>query len=404
VLDKKYIGFCGLLFIVLWILVPILFKINPLGHAIYDGHSLQAKMWLDGRVSLSSEEEVGWGWQEVSRYKNKTYISFPPTGTLMEIPGVLLFGVHQSPNNLILLITAWLSTIMGLCLLTHFLKDKILALLFTFLYFFGTQFLYVSAQADIWYQGHVFHLFFSLLAFVGVIFSNRTLLFLMSGVSFGLALGARPNAFFQVLFLIGILWLYRDQRKMIIPFMAGCVAVVSFLMLYNWVRFDNLFEFGHSYLNYNSANTLPGGIFSFQYLFRNLNHIFLQLPGFDSKSGLFGFHHRGVAIWLVAPAVFIGLKFMWSKKQSSYLKSMFLISMVGLWIPLLLHHSNGWIQFGYRFGIDVLPLSLIGLCLSGYNVSKYGKWGWSLLAVCTVAINFYGGYWFYVLNRFPEVY
>jgi hypothetical protein len=58
----------------------------------------------------------------------------------------------------------------------------------------------------------------------------------------------------------------------------------------------------------------------------------------------------------------------------------------------LMHFSQGWVQFGYRFSNDfvvfALPLVALGLALRG----GVGRLGWTLVAV-SVAVNLWGVAW-----------
>jgi len=58
----------------------------------------------------------------------------------------------------------------------------------------------------------------------------------------------------------------------------------------------------------------------------------------------------------------------------------------------LMHFSQGWVQFGYRFSNDFAPFALILVAL---GASRLGRW-WPLLALLvtvSIVVNLWGVVW-----------
>jgi hypothetical protein len=62
----------------------------------------------------------------------------------------------------------------------------------------------------------------------------------------------------------------------------------------------------------------------------------------------------------------------------------------------LMHFSQGWVQFGYRFSNDFVPWALLLVAIGLERLARRG-WGWVvpavLLVVASVAINLWGVLW-----------
>jgi hypothetical protein len=62
----------------------------------------------------------------------------------------------------------------------------------------------------------------------------------------------------------------------------------------------------------------------------------------------------------------------------------------------LMHFSQGWVQFGYRFSNDAAPFALILVALGFERLSVRFRWGMAAamaLVVLSLAINLWGVMW-----------
>ena len=64
----------------------------------------------------------------------------------------------------------------------------------------------------------------------------------------------------------------------------------------------------------------------------------------------------------------------------------------------LMYQNSGWVQFGYRFALDYMPLLLVMLALGG---RRFGK-RFIALGVVAVAINTFGAITFDRAHQFYD--
>jgi hypothetical protein len=67
------------------------------------------------------------------------------------------------------------------------------------------------------------------------------------------------------------------------------------------------------------------------------------------------------------------------------------IAVVGIAVVNLMHFSQGWVQFGYRFSNDFAPFALILVALGASRIGRLRLF--LLLVAVSVAINFWGVTW-----------
>ena len=62
----------------------------------------------------------------------------------------------------------------------------------------------------------------------------------------------------------------------------------------------------------------------------------------------------------------------------------------------VMHFSQGWVQFGYRFSNDFVPFGLVLVALGFERLARRHRWGMPVgmaLIVVSVAINAWGVTW-----------
>jgi hypothetical protein len=71
--------------------------------------------------------------------------------------------------------------------------------------------------------------------------------------------------------------------------------------------------------------------------------------------------------------------------------SVLLIALVNL-----MHFSQGWVQFGYRFSNDFVPWAILLVAIGGEAVVRRRAWGWPLvggLVGASILVNAWGVAW-----------
>ena len=103
----------------------------------------------------------------------------------------------------------------------------------------------------------------------------------------------------------------------------------------------------------------------------------------------------GMSIVLTSPAFLLALgvlgRFGRSRLVTGSVLAILLVALLNL-----MHFSQGWVQFGYRFSNDFAPFALILVALGFERLARRHRWAMPLgmtLVVASIAINFWGVAW-----------
>jgi hypothetical protein len=170
--------------------------------------------------------------------------------------------------------------------------------------------------------------------------------------------------------------------------------IVAATMWYNAARFADPFEFGHRFLQIRWRPRIETwGLFSTHYLPRNLTVFLLSVPWWMPTSPFVRISRHGLALWFSTPNLLWSL---WPKKFDA--------TTLALWagvlptaICTLLYQNTGWIQYGYRFSLDYLPLLFVLVALSG---RRFGV-AFLCCAFFAIVVNTFGAVTF---DRFDQFY
>jgi hypothetical protein len=239
-----------------------------------------------------------------------------------------------------------------------------------------------------------------------------------AGIFFGLAVTARLTILFGFPFLIlvggGGTWLRRG-------ILAGAGAAVPLLTLLvvTYATSGHLFNPAYDYL-YHIELAYPFGyhadwsITDLRYIPQNLGIMLFNQPWwmasadangralctvgtarglFDPACPLAIPNPIGMSLILTSPAYLVA-PLAWLPARLRRLDRATVgatIAVLGIAVVNLMHFSQGWVQFGYRFSNDFVPFALILVAL---GASRMGRlWPFLLLVALSVAINFWGTLW-----------
>jgi len=98
----------------------------------------------------------------------------------------------------------------------------------------------------------------------------------------------------------------------------------------------------------------------------------------------------GMSLLLTSPAYLLGVPALFSGLFRRMVAGA-AISIVAIAFVNLMHFSQGWVQFGYRFSNDFAPF---GMVLVGLALARFGVRWWSVaLVAASVLVNAWGVYW-----------
>ena len=244
-----------------------------------------------------------------------------------------------------------------------------------------------------------------------------------AGLMFGLAVTARLTILFGFPFFLlvggGGTWLRRGL-------LAGAGAAVPLiaLLVFTYASTGHVFNPAYEYLyrlevNYPLGYNPDWSIADIRYVPQNLVIMFGELPRFmpnfpaifpvdsgtalcavGSSRGLFDAtcpialpDARGMSILLTSPAfVFAALAWLPARlKQLDRATVGATLAVFAIAFVNLMHFSQGWVQFGYRFSNDFVPFALILVALGASRIRQL--WPFVVLVLLSVLVNLWGVIW-----------
>jgi len=376
---KKKIFFCLLIFISTFLIYKFIY---PHPRNWYDHYKYLAQAFLAKRVDMPNLPQF---YHDKVEIGGKVYLPFPPLPALVLAPIIYLnSGITQQQVSLLV---GALNVILVFLLLLKFTNLKN-SLLLSYFFAFGTVFFWASVVGTAWYFAHLVAIMFFLLSLIA--FKKKS--FLLAGLFFSFAVLSRYPIFLGIIFYLLEL---RKDKKGLIKFLSGALICIPIQFIYNYLRFGNFFQTGYlevykNYINMNYPFTLlqlikPGFPY-FGYLDpRNIPlHLFtfLFMPPVINLKNLVPSPY-GMGIIFTTPLLLIALKPPFKKIEKSLI-----LGALGIAGVDFLHYMQGWVQFGYRFLLDFLPLLLIILALR-FKPKKL----LILLLVFSILVNTWGVIW-----------
>jgi hypothetical protein len=381
-------------------------------------------------------------------------IPFPPLPALILVPFVAVWGLATDDQRIF---TALAAVDVAICWwMLGRLRIKPISRLATVIFFaFGTAFWYAAQLATTWYQAHIVAVGLAMLA-VGLALGadpaaqddergsdgtaaevvhprSRRLAIdrrqFVVGLLFGLAATARLSILVAAPFFLligsGGNWWRRGWSAGI-----GAAIPVAALLAYNVVvtghvfhpAYDHLYQLearAYTRLGYHAAWAAEDP----RYLAQNLGIMFLSTPEilptrlrdtlgtFDeplctkagARRGLFDAacplavpRDIGMSVLLTSPAFLLLIPAVRRYGRSRLATGASLAVLLVVLIDLM-HFSQGWVQFGYRFSNDALPFAL-PLVAIGIDSLTDGSRRWAMplvlgLVVVSIAVNTWGLIW-----------
>lgn len=370
---------------------------------------------------------------DIASRTKKFYVSFPPFPALLMLPFVAVF--HHRTNDVIfsVLLAGMVPALLYLLLrrLPRAPSDpeqppERLDLWLTVLFGFGSVFYFSAVQGQVWFTAHVVASLLGVLYLLclwplrpwacgflcGALFLTRPqmaamgLLFVVEALRSVLGTDSFPTVAELRTRLVSSL------RRLISPLVAFAIPaglLALFGMWHNVQRFGRAFEFGHTYLQTMQADNIQRfGLMNYQYLPRNLATALTLLPKLLPTRPYVQVSHHGLALWFTSPALLFLLwpqRKLWSSSPSDSdggerlrtLRLLLVLSVVPIALASLLYQNSGYVQFGYRFSLDYMPILIVLLRLGSPRLAD--SWLFRAAVVFGVVVNLLGALAF---NRMPQ--
>jgi hypothetical protein len=428
----------------------------------YDHFVWQAAAFLEGEAAIrypvaTSAERIGnWYFQDVLPVGridgiDRGLIPFPPLPALLLVPFVAAYGLDADDQ---LLFTFLAAIDVAICwwMIGRLRVSGVVRLGTTLFFAFGTVFWYTAQNTTTWYQAHIVAVGLTMLA-VGLalgadderqraatlggdtpatprrgLFDPRAT---ASGLLLGLAATARLTVILAAPFFLlvgpGRGWWRRGWSVLV-----GAAIPVLALLVYNVATTGQAFHPAYDHLYQLEARMYTGLGYHAEwaaedprYLPQNLGIMLLSAPEIlpDRLRDTLGFldeplctepgagrglferacplalpRDTGMSVLLTSPAYLLAIPALFDRtRRRIVLAALLAIALVS--VANLMHFSQGWVQFGYRFSNDTVPFALVLVAIGFARLvdgSSRPRWALPLatgLIVVSVAINWWGVVW-----------
>ena len=413
----------------------------------YDHFVWQASAFLEGQAGirypvLNDADRFGnYFFQDVlpigrAGGSERALIPFPPLPAVLLMPFVAAFGLRADDQ---LIFTAVAALDVALCwwMIGRLGVSTLVRAAVTVFFAFGTVFWYTAQNTTTWYQAHIVAVGITLGA-VGLALGNDDRTSPPSAArSVGLGLVAGLSTLARLTTILGLPFFLlvgpgRDPVRRVVAVAVGAAIPVAALLAYNVVTTGHVFHPAYDHLYQLEARAYTGLGYDPEwaaedprYLPQNLGIMLLSTPIvvpdrfrdtlgtidrplctdpgavrrlFDPDCPIALPRDTGMSVLLTSPAFLLAVPAWWDRRRRRIVIAA-LIAVALISIANLMHFSQGWVQFGYRFSNDVVPyllvLTAIGLA---QLVDPPDRRRWALplatgLIALSIGINLWGVHW-----------
>lgn len=323
----------------------------------YNSYLLQTLSWLESRLDLGQNYE----WLELAIFEGKYFVSFPPFPSFVYLPFALIFR-ENTPEGWIAFFVMLLGAFYALRIAWHYLGTGTKAVFWSAFLYVGTNVLYVTMDAGVWFIAQSMALTLSLMAIFYAVKGKGGL----SLFFWGCSVGCRPLQALYAPILLYILYrglkkehpdynLFTMIKKRFYWAIPVCLVALSYMIL-NYARFGSIAEFGHNYLPcYTRDETRQ---FNMEYIKNNLPSL-LRMPTKNENGTLHFSIFNGNCIFLVSPIfasyfIYLIRKFVRRQKIDRFLLiGIPAIACIHI-VALCAHDTMGGFHFGHRYINDTL--------------------------------------------------
>jgi hypothetical protein len=313
-------------------------------------------------------------WVELVPLSGGWAVPFPPVPTLFYLPVAAIMGAKPWNEELsVSIMPAMLGgASVGLAYLV--LRERLTAsrqaALWITVAFATTTLWWVAGMGGTHLMAQVTAVLFILLALYLALGNQLPLL---AGLCFGLAVGSRLP---MVMSLPLLVYLYRGRWWL---FILGAAPIAALVGAYNLARFGSPLNSGYALIPSGTGLVTDEpwyshGIESVAYIPNGLHAMLLS--GLDVKPSW-----QGASLLLTAPFL------LWSFAGRDRLALIAGASAALVLLIDLMHGNPGAAQFGYRFGLDAIPLLLVPI---GLAIKSRPSWAFQGAVVIGALVSLWG--------------
>jgi len=317
---------------------------------------------------------------------DRWYVSFPAFPAVVMVPFVAVNGYQLNDTSFGVILGALAITLFYVLLRSLARRGELHrteheALVLAGVLGFGTLLFSCAIRGEVWFLAEVMGVVLTCLYVQAATGASRPVL---AGALWSMATLTRtPLVFTGLYFLLEVLapgptgrleqlrQALREPRGWLRPvlrFAAGAAPLALLAVAFNLARFGSPGEFGHSFLYDNRVNADidAHGLFSTEYLGRNLEAALLMLPRVQLSPFKLSYDPRGLSMLVTMPWLVL-LVFPRTRPRLHW-PVWLTVAVTAL--PGLFYQNTGYMQFGFRFSLDYTPYLVLLLGLSGWSFRK----------------------------------
>lgn len=237
----------------------------------------------------------------------------------------------------------------------------------------GTVHFYLSIAGQVWFLSEIVATFFATMAIWLLLRGEAGIRWTVAaGAAFGASFLSRNSVLVVAPFFYIVLFALWNRRAVLparqimrhaIAFSIPLLIAAGITMAFNYARFGNVLESGQGIQVLSGSNPVfkqdyvRYGRFSFHYLLRNVYYYFLNVRLLhDPTTGALTFDPWGNSMFLVTPALLYVFR---SRPHGDWFIRATWIGAGAAMVLLLLFHNTGWVNFGNRYLLDLMPLAIL---------------------------------------------
>lgn len=355
---------------------------------------------MRGSLYLSNPEST----HDLILFAGRWYVPFPVGPALLLLPFVAAAGVGFNEVALSVAVGAINVALMArllqsLTLQGHSRLDGQGALWLTALFAAGTVHWVSAATGSVSFMAHVCAVTGLTLALWQATERRPWL----AGLGMAWALLCRPTVVLATPAVLALLLApsvaqqesaSRSRRAwpgVVLAYAVPVLAASALLLGYNQARFGSLLQFGYDWVQtktpFLAERLATWGAFHPHFVPENLRVMLLGLPKVGPRFPPVWPDPNGISLLLVTPA------FLWlvTSLKREWVAAGAWLSVALVAIPLLLYYNTGWVQFGYRFSLDFLPLLFVLMAIGLRRITPLLK----TAIVLSWLVNLWGVVWWF---------
>ena len=389
----------------------------------YNYFNYLAESFLHGKTYLISLPSTT---LDLSFFEEKYYLYWPPVPAILITPLIFFTGTNFSDIFYTSFIGG-LNCFIFYLLLKELVKTKLVSfsektiLLSAIFFGFGTVHFYLSMQGSVWFTCQITALFCFLISLWLIIkysLKNSKSILFISAVFWSLAVFSKLTYVLSIPFFLAVILYLKNSnhyvlKKVNIKNLTKTVRKnFNFLLIfliplifggilyacYNSIRFQSVFETGYHYHLMSTIHT-PSfekyGLFNIHYIPRNIYFNFLNPLTFSNAFPFVKPNWWGNSLFFTSPLmIYLFKNNLFGKKikpKTKIFNLVVLTTAVLMAAPALLLFGTGYIQFGSRYYLNILPFLII---LVIQNVNNFKKLFPAILLIASCFINIMGNFWY----------